>query len=100
MATNKKMSESLIYKGKPLIRCDKILYYGSMTDSHIIRMQIFDTVSDHGLPVASKVMVTLMQTDEKLNPAERVVKNGEKKGLYEAIDIADVWLTRALSNKN
>jgi len=71
-----------------------------MTDSHIIRMQIFDTKPDHGLSVASKVMVTLMQTDEKLNPTERVVKNGEKKGLYEAIDIADIWLSRALSNKN
>lgn len=100
MATTKNKSASLVYKGKPLIRHDKVLYYGSMADSHIIRMQIFDTKPDHGLNVASKVMVTLMQTDKKLSPTESVVKNGEKKSLNEAIEIADIWLSRALSNKN
>lgn len=35
-----------------------------------------------------------MSTDESLNPVERVVKSTEKDGLYEALDLAKVWLER------
>ena len=33
----------LTYKGHPLRRKDNIIYYGDMSDSHIIQLQILDT---------------------------------------------------------
>ena len=36
-----------------------------------------------------------MATDEKLNPMEAIVKKSEKNSLYEALDIAYIWLSRA-----
>lgn len=96
----KKKSGGLVYRGKPLIRCGNVLYYGSMADSHIVMLQIRETEKDHGLDVASKVMVTLMQTDESLNILQRVVRTGEKNGLYEAIEIGDIWLSRALADNS
>ena len=63
-------STELCYKGHPLRRKDNLLYYGSMADKYIIMMQIRD----------------------------RVVKKTEKDGLYNAMDVAAVWLDRALAN--
>ena len=47
------------------------------------------------LDVASKVKIYQMSTDQSKNPVEAIVKTSEKSGLYEALDIAYVWLTRA-----
>ena len=100
MAAPKKNEKNyLVYRGKPLVRSGDTLYYGDMKDDYIIMMQVLDTAQDHGLPVANRVMITLMRTDESLGPLERIVKTGEKEGLYPAIDIATVWLERALAAK-
>ena len=33
----------LMYKGRPLMRKDNLIYYGSMADSHIVMLQILET---------------------------------------------------------
>ena len=100
MATAKKTDRDyLIYKGRPLIRSGNTLYYGDMKDEYIIMLQILDTVTSHGLEMANRVNITLMRTDESLNPLERIVRSGEKTGIYNAIDVATVWLNRALAAK-
>ena len=33
----------LSYKGRPLMRKDNLVYYGSMADSHIVMLQILET---------------------------------------------------------
>lgn len=33
----------LTYKGRPLMRKDNLVYYGSMADSHIVMLQILET---------------------------------------------------------
>ena len=98
-ATKKGEKDYLVYKGRPLIRSGNVLYYGDMKDEYIIMLQILDTVQSHGLEIANRVMITLMRTDESLNPLERIVKTGEKNGIYAAIDIASIWLERALAAK-
>ena len=100
MAAAKKNDRNyLVYRGKPLVRSGDTLYYGDMKEDYIIMLQILGTAKKHGLEIADRVMVTLMRTDESLNPLERIVKTGEKNGLYPAIDIATVWLERALAGK-
>lgn len=87
------------YKGKPLVRCGDELYYGSMDQRFVIRMQIKSKKEVNGLEVADKVSIQLMCTDPDLSPRKQLVKSSEKNGLYLALDIADVWLERALANK-
>ncbi len=93
---NKAMLE---YRGRPLRRKDNILYYGSMSDKYIIMMQITDTKKVDDMDVASRVVVQLQYTDPDLKSRDRVVKRTEKNGLYAAMDVAAVWLERALSAK-
>ncbi|MBQ8860549.1 MAG: hypothetical protein IJ015_04335 [Ruminococcus sp.] len=84
------------YKGRPLVRCGDELYYGSMEDRFVIRMQIKSKKDVNGLEVADKVAIQLLCTDPDLSPRKQLVKASEKNGLYLALDIADVWLERAL----
>ncbi len=99
MPANSKKDKTLQYKGHPLLRRDNVLYYGSMADSHIIMMQVLDTRKDHGLEVASRVSVQLQQTSAGSRGRERVIKSAEKNSLWSAMDLASIWLRRALSAK-
>ena len=105
LASTKK---TLVYKGHPLRRKDNIIYYGSMSDKYIIMMQIMDTktvqpaadAKDAGeLKVASRVSVQLQLTDPAVKSRDRVVKKTEKASLYAAMDVASVWLERALARE-
>lgn len=91
--------EILTYKGRPLMRKDNIIYYGSMADSHIIMLQILDTKNQGGDEIANKVSIQLQLTDPNVKGRSRVVKKSEKEGLYVALDLGSVWLERALAGK-
>ncbi|MCH5202547.1 MAG: hypothetical protein J1F17_04990 [Oscillospiraceae bacterium] len=88
--------EFMTYKGKPLVRCGKELYYGSMEEPFVIHLIIKSTKDVNGLDVADKVAIQLMSTDPNLPPRKQLVKSSEKKGLYLAMDIAEAWLNKAL----
>ena len=87
----------LEYKGHPLRRKDNLIYYGSMADKYIIMMQITQTKKVKDMDVATNVIVQLQHTDPNVKSKDMVVKKTEKSGLYEAMDIATVWLDRALA---
>lgn len=95
MAENK----GLTFKGRPLMRKDNIIYYGSMADTHIIQMQIIDFKKVGDTDVANKVSIQLMLTDPNIKGRAQIVKKTEKLGLYTALDVAAVWLERALAGK-
>ena len=89
----------LSYKGHPLRRKDNLIYYGTMAEKYIIMLQILSTKQVNGLAMADKVAVQLQLTDPDLKSRDRVVKKSEKDSLYAAMDVASVWLDRALSSK-
>lgn len=97
--TKKQDQEFFSYKGKPLVRCGNEIYYGSMEDPYVIRLEIKTTTEKDGVVFADKVAVQLMATDPYLSPRRQLVKSCEKNGLYVAMDIADIWLERALNKK-
>lgn len=84
------------YKGRPLVRKDDTIYYGSMGDEFVVMLSIQTHTKEGELDLADNVTIQLMHTDTTINPMDIVVKKAEKKGLYQALDIADIWLTRAL----
>ena len=89
----------LSYKGHPLRRKDNFIYYGTMAEKYIIMLQIQSSKDANGLSVADKVTVQLQLTDPDLKSRDRVVKKSEKDSLYAAMDVAAVWLDRALAGK-
>ena len=91
--------EVLTYNGRPLLRKDNIVYYGSMADSHIVMLQILETKQEGDLQLATRVAVQLQLTDPDARSRDRVVKKSEKEGFYTALDLGCVWLERALAAK-
>ena len=91
------MAARLEYKGHPLLRKDNMIYYGSFADKYIILMQILETKKVKDLDVATRVSIQLQRTDPTLKSRDRIEKKSEKDSLYTAIDLAAVWLDRALA---
>jgi arginyl-tRNA synthetase len=89
----------LEYKGHPLRRKDNLIYYGTMAEKYIVMLQVMDSKKVDDLDVATKVSVQLQLTDPDLKSRDRVVKKTEKDSLYAAMDVAAVWLERALAGK-
>ena len=72
------MENMLEYKGKPLVRSGNTLYYGNPAESCV-------------------AMLKILSTNETLPPKDRMIKKTEKNGLYEALNIASIWLERSLN---
>lgn len=99
MTTTENNNWPLVYKGRPLMRKDNVIYYGSTTDKFIIKLTILQSSKVHDLDVATKVLVELQLTDPEISSLDKVTKSTEKDGLYNAMDIASIWLERALTQK-
>lgn len=81
-----------MYKGYPLVRNKNELYYGFMCDPYVINLKILTTKKIGDTEVADKIQLYQMAT----NPYN-VVKNAKcEGGLYEALDMARVWLEKAM----
>ena len=93
------LAKTLEYKGHPFQRKDNIIYYGSFADKYIIMLQILETKKVGDMDVASKVSVQLQLTDASIKSRDRIVKRAEKDGLYPAMDVAVVWLDRAVATR-
>ena len=91
------MSEQFMtYKGRPLVRSKKILYYGDMRDAYVVMLQINNTATAAGTEVAGHITLQMMSTDPNAAPTEMVVKRAERDGLYSALELAATWLDRQL----
>lgn len=60
-------------------------------------LQILETKKENDLDIATKVSVQLQYTDPAVKSKDRIVKTSEKDSLYSAMDIAAIWLDRALA---
>ena len=81
------------------MRKDSLMYYGSMGEKYIVMLQVLESAPVKDLQVAKRVSVELQRTDPNLKSKDRVVRKSEKNGMYAALDIASIWLDRALSGK-
>lgn len=84
----------LMYKGKPLVRERNVIIYGDMREKYYLFLMIlsYKKVGDTDTP--DKILIQILSTDGK----QTIIKQGEKSGLYDALDIGSIWLERALSN--
>ena len=90
----------LMYCDKPFVREKNTICYGDMTDDYVLFMIILSTKQIDGktpgekIEVPGKILVQIISTDLTLNPVQRIAKQFEKDGLYEAMDIGLVWLDK------
>ena len=97
MAEETAKINELEYKGKPLRRSGNDIYYGSFDDSHIVYLQIlsYTTVGDE--EIADKINVQLLSNNSSLPVSARIIREGTRNGLYNAMEIGAIWLERTLA---
>lgn len=86
--------EYITYKGFPLVRNAKQIYYGNMSDEFVASLNILSSHTENGLDVADKIKVILMRTATDIDPQDIVVKTSDRESLYDALDVANIWLSR------
>lgn len=86
----------LEYKGKPLVRSGNTVYYGDMNDPYVVCLNIKNSTDLKDIKVSQDVAIQLISTDDTLSPKERIIKNSEKKGFFNALDLGAAWLERQL----
>lgn len=100
MAKIAEKDQYLMYRGKPLVREKNAICYGDMSDKYILFLIILSTVAvDSNTPgkkceVPDKILVQILSTDTSKPSHERMVKQFEKNGLFEAMDIGLIWLDK------
>ena len=89
----------LTYKGRPLVRCGNDIYYGNMTDPYIVYLQVLNTKKENGVDVADKVHIILLSTDDSKPLPERIVRQANKVGLFNALSFGDIMLRGQLKEQ-
>ncbi len=95
MADNREKvsGQYLEYKGKPLVREGNTICYGDMTEKCILVLEIMSYKTVEGNEVPDKILIQVLDSKD----STKIIKQGEKSGLYDAFSIGLVWLERALA---
>lgn len=83
----------MTYKGKPLVRSKNEIYYGDMSESHVVK---FTILSEDANGEPTKINVQLLKSNTELADKDRVVKESTKSSMFEALDVGFVWLERTV----
>ena len=86
------------YMGRAFVRENDTICYGNMTDKCILYMLIMSYKKFGDTEIPDRVLIQVLSTDKTKSFADRIIKQGEKKGLFEAMDIGVIWLERALAS--
>ena len=91
--------QNLVFRGKPLLREGNTFCYGSMSDKYVLFMMVLSnkTVKDEegkSVEIPDKIILQVLSTDTSKPPHERVVKQFDRNGLFDAMDIGLIWLDR------
>ncbi len=87
----------LEYKDRPLVREGNTICYGDKAEKCFLLMEIMsykkDDISGEELP--DKVFIQIIDS----NDPNKIIKQGEKSGLFDAFTLGLVWLERELAAK-
>lgn len=86
----------IMFRDKPFIREKNAICYGRMDDKYILFMLILSEKDGEVLgemkKIPDNVLVQILSTDTSKPSHKRVVKQTQKNGLYDALDIGLIWL--------
>ena len=87
----------LEYKDKPLVREGNTICYGDKTEKCFLLLEIMSYQKDEatGEDLPEKIFIQIIDSKDP----NKIIKQGEKTGLYDAFSLGLVWLERELNAK-
>lgn len=93
------MPDYIMYKEKPLVRCDNQIYYGAPDDKYYVCITLDDQEKVGSITYAKQAVIELFQNQNGIDKKNKIIKKAKRDGLYAALDIGTFWLFDALSWK-
>ena len=92
--TRKKVEgEYLMYQNKPLVREGDTIIYGDLNaDPCVLCLDIMSYEGEGDARVPAKVLIQVVDAKDP----NKIIKQAQKTGLYEAFTYGVVWLEQAL----
>ena len=87
----KEISEYTVYCGKPLVKNGNIICYGNPSKKAVLVLTVLTTKDFHGKEIPDMIFVQVQDTK-----TGEILKQSEKYGLYEALDLGKDWLDKEL----
>ena len=88
----------MTYKGRPVVRDNNKLYFGEPSNPFMIVLTVLENKQTGNNVLPSRVLVQLQHTDPALAMSgDKIVKEGERKNLYDALEHGSIWLEKQLS---
>ena len=81
----------LTYQGKPLIREKNSYCYGDMHDPAVLFLLVLSNKKVGDAEIPDRVLIQVLSTKDR-----SLIKQGEKSGLYQALETGLVWLAHEL----
>ena len=97
MAAKEKVNE-LMFRGRPVVRRDNCIYYGFIDDKFIAKLTVKEAEDINDIKLSTKINVQLITNNTHLTGNERMIRKKTREGIYEALDLAAVWLDDALDS--
>ena len=82
----------LMYKDRPLVREGDTICYGDMAEKYILIMEIFSYKQENEIKVPDTILIQVVESEDQ----SKIVRQGQKNGLYEAFGYGLIWLEQAL----
>ena len=88
------MASPMVYKGRPVVRDGNKLYFGEPYNPYMVVLTVLQNTGD----IPSRILVQLQNTDPALAmTSEKIVKEVERKNLFDAFEIGSIWLEKQLA---
>lgn len=93
--TREKVSgKYLEYRGWPLVREENTICYGDMNEKCILILEIMSYNKETNLP--DKILIQVVDSKDPT----KIIRQGDKKGLYEAFNLGVIWLDHECRKDN
>ena len=94
----------VMFRGKPLLREGNQICYGDMEDDYMMYLLILSNktvqLGDKKVEVPDRIIVQILKNDPSILGYERIVKQFDKNGLYDAFQTGLIQLERLQNGQN
>ena len=91
--TNLVEGKYLMYKDRPLVREGNTICYGDKAEKCILILEIMSYKNQGDNQVPDKIFVQVIDSKDP----NKILKQGQKDGLYDAFSMGVIWLEHALA---
>ena len=84
------------FRGKPIVRKNNIICYGDPNEKAVLVLTVLSSKKLGEEEIPDMILIQVQSTDTSLPITDRVLKQGMKNGLYQALDFGASWLENTL----